>query len=119
MQHAHRPITRRTLFTDVITNQGNSNKGGIPFITTVGVLITGFGITFLTINERRDVRQHCFLETGEKICRVLDISNARVIRDTLTSKAPIDNQLVHIYGHLHASPSPQKILSLVSHHQKD
>jgi len=112
MQHAHRPITRRTLFTDVITNQGNSNKGGIPFITTVGVLITGFGITFLTINERRDVRQHCFLETGEKICRVLDTSNAHVIKDTLTSKAPIDNQLVHIYGHLHASPSPPKDIIL-------
>ena len=72
----------------------------------MGTTVTAFGIAFLTINERRDVRQEKFREHGEKICRKLDVTQ------TIGMDKSMENKLIHACGFLESSPPPPKDMIL-------
>ena len=62
----------------------------------LGMMCLGFGIAWLTINERRDVRQVKFREFAEEVCVTVDSSKTRI--DPL-----LDQSVVHNYIHSQTS----------------
>ena len=69
----------------------------------LGVSCLGFGIAWLTINERRDVRQAEFREFVEEVCVTVDSSKHRVDPD-------LDQSVVHIHGRLQAALEGAEVL---------
>ena len=68
--------------------------------------MTAFSVAFLTINERRDVRQDTFRDAGERACSSLDVSNSTIP----TSEAKKQGKLVHAQGKLRAEiPGPKDV----------
>ena len=68
----------------------------------VGMGVLGFSIAFMTINERRDLRQKEFRERGEKVCKTIDVTGSLGYAPRLAGEpdALPDDALVGTIGRL-------------------